>query len=143
MGIPKFVTNDRFTVTQVFETSEYETIEVESVEISIDEKNCEKVIKIKILETYFTTFQFDDIRHLIVDIISFTGEIKVRKIFDVKFVSYKQIYDKNKTYAMIGAFSMIEVDFDISNFEVYQDDDLQTIESLIRHFKIRKITDIN
>jgi len=135
MGLPKF--NEKFVVTAVYKDGEYEYIEPETVEIKINKKLSEEIIQIKILENLVTSFNFDDIIFIIIDIIAFNGDIKVRKTMTVNFVSYHQIYDIFKSH------STITIDFEISNLEIYQDEDLQTLDSLIRDFKIRKITDIN
>ena len=135
MGLPKF--NEKFVVTAVYNNGEYEYIEPETVEIKINKKLSEEIIQIKILENLVTSFNFDDIIFIIIDIIAFNGDIKVRKTITVNFVSYHQIYDIFKSH------STITIDFEISNLEIYQDEDLQTLDSLIRDFKIRKITDIN
>lgn len=135
MGLPKF--NEKFVVTAVYKDGEYEYIEPETVEIKINKKLSEEIIQIKILENLVTSFNFDDIIFIIIDIIAFNGNIKVRKTMTVNFVSYHQIYDIFKSH------STITIDFEISNLEIYQDEDLQTLDSLIRDFKIRKITDIN
>lgn len=135
MGLPKF--NEKFAVTAVYNNGDYEYIEPETVEIKINKKVSEKIVQIKILENLVTSFNFDDIVMLIIDIIAFNGDIKVRKTLTVDFVSYHQVYDIFKSH------STISIDFEISNLEIYQDDDLMTLESLIRNYKINNITDIN
>lgn len=141
MGLPKFV--DRFVVTQIFNDAGYENIDVESIEITIDEKKSYKKVKLKILESFFTTFNYKDIDILIVDRVSFNGGVKNRKCLFVEFSDYKQIYDRNISINMAGVFSIIEISFDIIDFEIYQDEDLPTIESFVRDYKIKKITDKN
>jgi hypothetical protein len=135
MGLPKF--NEKFVVIAVYNDGQYEYIEPETVEIKINKKLSEKIIQIEILENLVTSFNFDDIVMLIIDIISFNGDVKTRKTLSVDFVSYHQIYDIYKNH------STISIDFEISNMEIYQDKDLQTIDSLIRDYKIKSITDIN
>lgn len=135
MGLPKF--NEKFVVTAVYKDGDYEYIEPETVEIKINKKIFEEIVQIKILENLVTSFNFDDIVMLIVDIIAFNGDIKVRKTLTVDFVSYHQVYDISKSH------STISIDFEISNLEIYQDENLQTLDSLIRDHKIRSITDIN
>lgn len=139
MGLPKF--SNRFVVTQIYKDAAYEMVEVESFEIILDEKNLEKTIKIKILESFSSTFNFKDIDMLIVDIVTFNNDIKNRKCLTVEFSNYKQVYDRQTAINMAGVFSIIEVCFDIIDFEVYQDDDLPSIESFVRDYKIKKITD--
>ena len=135
MGLPKF--NEKFVVTAVYNNGDYEHIEPETVEIKINKKVSEKIVQMKILENLVTSFNFDDIVMLIIDIIAFNGDIKVRKTLTVDFISYHQVYDIFKSH------STITIDFEISNLEIYQDDDLLTLESLIRNYKIKNITDIN
>lgn len=135
MGLPKF--NEKFVVTAVYNDGLYEYIEPETVEIKINKKVSEEIVQIKILENLVTSFNFDDIVMLIIDIIAFNGDIKVRKTLTVDFVSYHQVYDIFKNH------STITIDFEISNMEIYQDEDLQTLDSLIRDYKIKSITDIN
>lgn len=135
MGLPKF--NEKFVVTAVYKDGDYEYIEPETVEIKINKKIFEEIVQIKILENLVTSFNFDDIVMLIIDIIAFNGDIKVRKTLTVDFVSYHQVYDISKSH------STISIDFEISNLEIYQDENLQTLDSLIRDHKIRSITDIN
>jgi hypothetical protein len=135
MGLPKF--NEKFVVTAVYNNGNYEYIEPETVEIKINKKVSEEIFQMKILENLVTSFNFDDIVMLIIDIIAFNGDIKVRKTLTVDFVSYHQVYDILKSH------STITIDFEISNLEIYQDDDLLTLESLIRNYKIKNITDIN
>ena len=135
MGLPKF--NEKFVVTAVYNNGDYEHIEPETVEIKINKKVSEEIVQMKILENLVTSFNFDDIVMLIIDIIGFNGDIKVRKTLTVDFVSYHQVYDIFKSH------STITIDFEISNLEIYQDDDLLTLESLIRNYKIKNITDIN
>lgn len=135
MGLRKF--NEKFVVTAVYKDGDYEYIEPETVEIKINKKVSEEIVQIKILENLVMSFNFDDIVMLIIDIIAFNGDIKVRKTLTVDFVSYHQVYDISKSH------STISIDFEISNLEIHQDDDLLTLESLIRNYKIKNIIDIN
>lgn len=117
----------------------YDHISPEIIDIDINEKTGIKKISLSMTETLDTQYNFKDIDSVIIDAHSnITGDIKVRKIFQVEFVSYHQRYAvtdgkwKNET-------SIISLEFDIKNMDIYQDSDIQTLESYIRD---RKLTNL-
>ncbi len=128
------VYQDRFEATIIFTDNSHTWLELENVEIKIKDT---KSLKLSVIEKWNTPFNFSEFQYLILDLFTSTGEIKVRKIFKILFHSYTQHYTISSSTP-----SILDLEFEILNFEVQQDENLQTIESLIREFKINNITDL-
>jgi len=115
----------------------YENIYVELVDIEINEKKDIKKISLNFEEKIDTSYNFKDINSIIIDVHE-NYSVKVRKIFQVDFISYHQKY-VNTNQLIQSTVSKISLEFDIKNMDVYQDDDMLTIESYVRDRKITKL----
>jgi len=132
------VYKNRFATVFIYTDDYYEYLNTEMVDIDMNEKTGEKKMLIDISEATDTPHNFKDIDSIIIDIHSQSGDIKVRKIFEVEFVSYHQKYGSTdgKWKDEISTISLL---FDIKKMEVQQFKNLQTLESFIRDRKINKI----
>jgi hypothetical protein len=132
------VYKNRFATVFIYTDDYYEYLNTEMVDIDMNEKTGEKKMLIDISEATDTPHNFKDIDSIIIDIHSQSGDIKVRKIFEVEFVSYHQKYGSTdgKWKDEISTISLL---FDINKMEVQQFKNLQTLESFIRDRKINKI----
>ncbi len=130
------VYNNRYTVALVYCDNTYEYFNTELIDIDIDEKNDDRKIKLKVVETFETPYNFNDVECVIIDLFNSTGEIKVRKVFDVNFIIYHQRYsiESNK-----DELSIIDINFEVKNIQIFQDSDLINFEAFIRDRKINKI----
>ena len=132
------VYKNRFATVFIYTDDYYEYLNTEMVDIGMNEKNDDKKMLLDVSETTDTPHNFKDIDSIIIDIHSHTGDIKVRKIFEVEFVSYHQVYGSTDG-KWKDEISKISLEFDIKNMDVQQDTDLQTLESYIRDRKLRKL----
>jgi len=132
------VYKNRFATVFIYTDDFYEYLNTEMVDIDVNEKTGERKILLDINEFSDTPHNFKDIDSIIIDIHSITGDIKVRKIFEVEFVSYHQQYGTTDG-KWKDELSKISLEFDIKNMDVQQDTDLQTLESYIRDRKLRKL----
>jgi hypothetical protein len=132
------VYKNRFATVFIYMDDYYEYLNTEMVDIDMNEKTNERKMLLDIAESTDTPHNFKDIDSIIVDIHSTTGDIKVRKIFEVEFVSYHQRYGSTDG-KWKDEISKISLEFDIKNMDVQQDTDLQTLESYIRDRKLKKL----
>jgi len=134
------VYKNRFATVFIYTDDYYEYLNTEMVDIDMNEKTGERKMALDLTESTDTPHNFKDIDSIIIDIHSTTGDIKVRKIFEVEFVSYRQQYGTTDG-KWKDELSKISLEFDIKNMDVQQDTDLQTLESYIRDRKLRKLLD--
>jgi hypothetical protein len=129
---------NRFAIVFFYNDDYYEYPNAELADIDINEKTETKKISLNITELTDTPHNFKDIDSVIVDVHSKTSDIKVRKIFQVEFVSYRQTYGTTD-----GKWkdqpSIISLEFDIKNMNVEQGNDIQALESYVRDRKITKL----
>lgn len=128
------VYNNRYSAIFIYSDNSYEYLNTELIDIDIDEKNSDRKINLKIVETFDTPFNFGDVECVVIDLFNSTGEIKVRKIFDVEFNLYHQRYGSAK-----DELSIIDIFFEVKNMQILQDTDLVNLEAFIRDRKINKI----
>jgi hypothetical protein len=132
------VYTNRYSAIFLFSDDTYEYLNTELIYIDIDEKNSDRKINLKIVETFDTPFNFGDVECIIIDVHSATGDIKVRKIFDVDFNSYHQKYG-NESNKFKDELSIIDTCFEIKDIQILQDTDLINFEAFIRDRKIQKL----
>ena len=112
------VYKNRFGTVFIFNDDFYDYMNSEQIDICINEKEEERVLDVYIVETFETPHNFSDIDSIVIDIHSPTGDIKVRKIFEVEFTSYNQTYG-SKDGKWKDEASIISLRFDIKNMDVH------------------------
>lgn len=132
------VYKNRFATVFIYTDYYYEYLNTEMVDIDMNEKTGDRKMLLDITESTDTPHNFKDIDSIIIDIHSPTGDIKVRKIFEVEFIAYRQRYGSTDG-KWKDEISKISLEFDIKNMDVQQDTDLQTLESYIRDRKLKKL----
>ena len=132
------VYKNRFATVFIYTDDYYEYLNTEMVDIDMNEKTGDKKMLLDVGETTDTPHNFKDIDSIIIDIHSPTGDIKVRKLFEVGFIAYRQRYGTTDG-KWKDEISKISLEFDIKSMDVQQDTDLQTLESYIRDRKLKKL----
>jgi hypothetical protein len=134
------VYRNRFVTVFIYKNFYYEYLDIEMIDIDINEKTGERKISLDINESNQTPHNYKDIDSIIIDIHSTSGNINVRKVFEVEFTSYHQQFGSTDG-KWKDELSRISLGFDIKNMNVQQDTYLQTTESYIRERKLLNLID--
>lgn len=129
MGLPKFI-RETITLTLIFNDFEYQEISYHNFIINYEEESTENEITIDTQSEIIENYNFSDIKVIIIDNYSFELH-ELRKVVKVNFYGYKEVNN--------GRRSDIKLKFKISEFEIYTDTSLQSIQSLIRDMKLREL----
>jgi hypothetical protein len=131
----EFLYKNRFAVLFIYNDDYYEYTNPTSISININSKKSDNELVVEIMEIYDMKYNFSDIEGVIIDMHSPTGDIKIRKVFDVEFSSFCQnIGTKNDNWR--DDISTISLFFEICKFEIMGNIDT---DSYIRDRKINKI----
>lgn len=128
--LPKFIRN---TISFIYNNFEYREIQYDGFEINMDEDS-KKSFKIITNCDFIDDYNFADLDTIIIDGI-YVDEIEIRKIIKVKFLKYREVFESKKN------FSKIVIKFKIIDFEIQQDNSIQSLFSLVRELKIDKLSD--
>ena len=132
-----FLYRNRFAALFVYNDNyyEYQNVILININISMNNKKDDNELVVEVMEIYDMKYNFTDIEIVIIDMHSQTGDIKIRKVFDVVFKSFEQnIGTRDGNWR--DDISTISLYFEIDRFEILDNMD---IESYIRDRKINKI----
>lgn len=120
-----------FEIHLIYKSFEKEKLLIDSVEIDLTPVESESKLRLELVETVESSYNFLDIGWIVVDIHIHEDIVVNRKIFEVEFTRFYQEYQRYN-----GEFSTFILEFTVKSFEFKQDIHMDSLESLIRIFKL-------
>jgi hypothetical protein len=120
-----------FEIYLIYKNFEKEKLFIDSVAIDLTPVESESKLRLELVETIQTNYNFLDIGWIVLDIHIHENIVVNRKIFEVEFTRFYQEYQRYN-----GEFSTFILEFSVKNFEFKQDIDMDSLESLIRILKL-------
>lgn len=120
-----------FEIYLIYKSFEKEKLLIDSVKIDLTPVESESKLRLELVETVESSYNFLDIGWIVVDIHIHEDIVVNRKIFEVEFTRFYQEYQRYN-----GEFSTFILEFTVKNFEFKQDIHMDSLESLIRILKL-------
>ena len=120
-----------FEIYLIYKSFEKEKLLIDSVKIDLTPVESESKLRLELVETIESSYNFLDIGWIVVDIHIHEDIVVNRKIFEVEFTRFYQEYQRYN-----GEFSTFILEFTVKNFEFKQDIHMDSLESLIRILKL-------
>lgn len=120
-----------FEIYLIYKSFEKEKLLIDSVKIDLTPVESESKLRLELIETVESSYNFLDIGWIVVDIHIHEDIVVNRKIFEVEFTRFYQEYQRYN-----GEFSTFILEFTVKNFEFRQDIHMDSLESLIRILKL-------
>lgn len=120
-----------FEIYLIYKSFEKEKLLIDSVKIDLTPVESESKLRLELVETVESSYNFLDIGWIVVDIHIHEDIVVNRKIFEVEFTRFYQEYQRYN-----GEFSTFILEFTVKNFEFRQDIHMDSLESLIRILKL-------
>jgi hypothetical protein len=132
----KLIKKKDFVLTLIYKNYDKLILQFDSVSLDLSYVQTDSKLSLELAETTDTSYNFADIGWVIVDLFIHEKLSVTRKIFQVNFSRYYQEYQRNN-----GEFASYILEFEVLKFEVRQDDEIDSIESLIRLIKLDQFLD--
>ncbi len=132
----KLLKKKDFVLTLIYKNYEKLILQFDSVSIDLSFVQTDSKLSLELSESTDTSYNFADIGWVIVDLFIHEKLSVTRKIFQVQFSRYYQEYQRNN-----GEIANYILEFSVLKFEVRQDDEIDSIETLIRLLKLDQFLD--
>jgi hypothetical protein len=132
----KLIKKKDFILTLIYKNYDKLVLQFDSVSIDIGFVQTENKLCLELAESTDTTYNFSEIGWVVIDLFIHEQLSVTRKIFKVEFCRYYQEYQRKNSN-----FATFTLEFFVNKFEVRQDDELDSIETLIRLIKLDQFLD--
>lgn len=132
----KLLKKKDFVLTLIYKNYEKLILQFDSVSIDLSYVQTDSKLSVELSETTDTSYNFAYIGWVIVDLFIHEKLSVTRKIFQVQFSRYYQEYQRNN-----GDFANYILEFSVLKFEIRQDEEIDSIETLIRLLKLDQFLD--
>ena len=141
-GKSDYVYKDLYEVIFIYNDDIHDLRLVESISINFDKESDDKKLKLSLRDSFDLDHNFGDVDIILIDVYNATGAVKRRMVFSVELSKYNQEFSQKEQFEKyLEDISIIEVIFNVNNYDVVVDDYLGSgsIQNFLRDHKINKI----